>query len=260
MIKTFVSTLTAGLITLTLTACVYAAQDANSSRKMGMAAQRVQTFAKIDNLDLGDLHFTYTPKDTTPTVYVDAVADIMPFIKLKHEDGKVLIYLYTEGKKVDKKSLKDVRVRIISPTIRQAEVSTGATLYCTAPLKAAGDLSLEASSGARISLLGGLTCGELTADCSSGGSLTLHKVNCQTVEADVSSGGMITLKGKCAKAVFDASSGAALHADNLTAETVSAEASSGASITCKPTKSIDYANGSGGRVKFDARGVKVTKR
>ncbi len=102
-------------------------------------------------------------------------------------------------------------VRVTMPSLAAVDASSGADL--SARGLAAGDLALEASSGAGLTIAG--TCRALSASASSGARINARDLSCESGSVDASSGAdaSVTVSGVLN---VDASSGASVVASGDT--------------------------------------------
>lgn len=102
---------------------------------------------------------------------------------------------------------RDARVLVTMPRVEGLEASSGAHL--TARGVAAGDLDLEASSGAGLEVAG--ACGDLTAAASSGAVVGAADLRCESGAVEASSGARasVNVSGRLS---VDASSGGDVYA------------------------------------------------
>lgn len=100
---------------------------------------------------------------------------------------------------------RDALVRVSMPSLAALDASSGAEMSARGIV--AGDLALEASSGAGVTIAG--TCRDLSASASSGARINARDLSCESGSVDASSGAdaAVTVSGVLN---VDASSGASV--------------------------------------------------
>ncbi len=125
----------------------------------------------------------------------------------------------------------NVTIHVSSPSIKDIDLSSASSLEIAQGLVIDGNLSVDASSAAHISIAG-LTGENLSIDSSSSAQVAISAISVSSIDADASSASQINLDGQCQSVRFDASSAASIDASGLKAEGGFASASSAASISC----------------------------
>ena len=118
-------------------------------------------------------------------------------------------------------------------------------------------ISLEASSGAGIQVVGPYATDKLRLDLSSGGSLK-GEFAVNTLKAQLSSGGTATVTGKIQRLDVQTSSGGTFRGDGLQTAACDASASSGGSIAVAVQETLTAEASSGGDVRYSGS-PQVTK-
>lgn len=222
---------------------------------------------QFDQLDVATgINVTYTP-GATREMKVTAPACLLERLEVKQEGGKLKLIL--KSRKHQDASFSDllrklksedgVKVQLSSPSLKEIETSSGASVKA-ASLPNVYELECSASSGSEIEV-GSLEAGKFEADASSGAVIKVKAARVNDMDADASSGAEIKISGiKAVKVEADASSGAEIELAGE-AQDVDFEASSGASVNARDLKAGTASVGasSGGSVKYNARTTTVDK-
>lgn len=118
------------------------------------------------------------------------------------------------------------------------------TFYVSTP---ALDL-LDASSGSSIKVADRFSGSKLTAESSSGASVSAQGMEYSEIKVSTSSGASVKMAGQAGSVNVSASSGGSAGLDGLKAENVKASASSGGSVKCYASESATGSASSGGSV------------
>lgn len=118
--------------------------------------------------------------------------------------------------------------------------------------------SLDASSGATLSIDGEIKSDDLSVDASSG-AIIKGKVKANTMNVDQSSGAVIELSGEVNDLEIDGSSGSVFNSYGLLVNSCKAETSSGAVAHVTVNKEISGRASSGGVVSFKGDGA-ITRK
>lgn len=124
----------------------------------------------------------------------------------------------------------NVTVHVSSPSLRKIDMSSASNLEIVQGLVIDGNLSVDASSAASISMTG-LIGNNVSIDCSSSARVLISGINVAAVSAEASSAAQIDLAGECRSVSFEASSAASINASELKSEGGHASASSAGSIS-----------------------------
>lgn len=248
------------------TGCVYSGALTLSEQDKKVVSKTIPV-KQFDHLDVATgINVTYTP-GATREMKVTAPACLLERLEVKQEGGKLKLIL--KSRKHQDASFSDllrklksedgVKVQLSSPSLKEIETSSGASVKA-ASLPNVYELEFSASSGSEIEV-GGLEAGKFEADASSGAVIKVKAARVNDMDADASSGAEIKISGiKAVKVEADASSGAEIELAGE-AQDVDFEASSGASVNARDLKAGTASVGasSGGSVKYNARTTTVDK-
>lgn len=246
--------------------CVYSGALTLSEQDKKVVSKTISV-KQFDHLDVATgINVTYTP-GATREMKVTAPACLLERLEVKQEGGKLKLIL--KSRKHQDASFSDllrklksedgVKVQLSSPSLKEIETSSGASVKA-ASLPNVYELEFSASSGSEIEV-GGLEAGKFEADASSGAVIKVKAARVNDMDADASSGAEIKISGiKAVKVEADASSGAEIELAGE-AQDVDFEASSGASVNARDLKAGAASVGasSGGSVKYNARTTTVDK-
>lgn len=246
--------------------CVYSGALTLSEQDKKVVSKTISV-KQFDHLDVATgINVTYTP-GATREMKVTAPACLLERLEVKQEGGKLKLIL--KSRKHQDASFSDllrklksedgVKVQLSSPSLKEIETSSGASVKA-ASLPNVYELECSASSGSEIEV-GGLEAGKFEADASSGAVIKVKAARVNDMDADASSGAEIKISGiKAVKVEADASSGAEIELAGE-AQDVDFEASSGASVNARDLKAGTASVGasSGGSVKYNARTTTVDK-
>lgn len=248
------------------TGCVYSGALTLSEQDKKVVSKTIPV-KQFDHLDVATgINVTYTP-GATREMKVTAPACLLERLEVKQEGGKLKLIL--KSRKHQDASFSDllrklksedgVKVQLSSPSLKEIETSSGASVKA-ASLPNVYELEFSASSGSEIEI-GSLEAGKFEADASSGAVIKVKAARVNDMDADASSGAEIKISGiKAVKVEADASSGAEIELAGE-AQDVDFEASSGASVNARDLKAGTASVGasSGGSVKYNARTTTVDK-
>jgi len=248
------------------TGCVYSGALTLSEQDKKVVSKTISV-KQFDHLDVATgINVTYTP-GATREMKVTAPACLMERLEVKQEGGKLKLIL--KSRKHQDASFSDllrklksedgVKVQLSSPSLKEIETSSGASVKAVS-LPNVYELEFSASSGSEIEI-GSLEAGKFEADASSGAVIKVKAARVNDMDADASSGAEIKISGiKAVKVEADASSGAEIELAGE-AQDVDFEASSGASVNARDLKAGTASVGasSGGSVKYNARTTTVDK-
>lgn len=246
--------------------CVYSGALTLSEQDKKVVSKTISV-KQFDHLDVATgINVTYTP-GATREMKVTAPACLLERLEVKQEGGKLKLIL--KSRKHQDASFSDllrklksedgVKVQLSSPSLKEIETSSGASVKA-ASLPNVYELEFSASSGSEIEV-GALEAGKFEADASSGAVIKVKAARVNDMDADASSGAEIKISGiKAVKVEADASSGAEIELAGE-AQDVDFEASSGASVNARDLKAGTASVGasSGGSVKYNARTTTVDK-
>lgn len=246
--------------------CVYSGALTLSEQDKKVVSKTISV-KQFDHLDVATgINVTYTP-GATREMKVTAPACLLERLEVKQEDGKLKLIL--KSRKHQDASFSDllrklksedgVKVQLSSPSLKEIETSSGASVRAVS-LPNVYELEFSASSGSEIEV-GALEAGKFEADASSGAVIKVKAARVNDMDADASSGAEIKISGiKAVKVEADASSGAEIELAGE-AQDVDFEASSGASVNARDLKAGTASVGasSGGSVKYNARTTTVDK-
>lgn len=249
------------------TGCVYSGALTLSEQDKKVVSKTISV-KQFDQLDVATgIAVTYTP-GATREMKVTAPACLIERLEVKQEGGKLKLKLKSRQDQ-DVSSFSDllrklkseygVKVQLSSPSLKEIETSSGASVKA-ASLPNVYELEFSASSGSEIEI-GSLEAGKFEADASSGAYVKVMAARVNDIEADASSGAEIKISGvKAVKVDADASSGASIKLEGQ-AQNVDLGASSGASVNARDLKAetASVSASSGGSLKYNARTTKHDK-
>lgn len=241
------------------TGCVYSGALTLSEQDKKVVSKTIPV-KQFDHLDVATgINVTYTP-GATREMKVTAPACLLERLEVKQEGGKLKLIL--KSRKHQDASFSDllrklksedgVKVQLSSPSLKEIETSSGASVKA-ASLPNVYELEFSASSGSEIEI-GSLEAGKFEADASSGAVIKVKAARVNDMDADASSGAEIKISGiKAVKVEADASSGAEIELAGE-AQDVDFEASSGASVNARDLKAetASVSASSGGSLKYNA--------
>lgn len=240
--------------------CVYSGALTLSEQDKKVVSKTIP-IQQFDQLDVATgIDVTYTP-GATRDMKVTAPACLMERLEVKQNGGELKLILKSRKHKDASfsdllrklKSEDGVKVQISSPSLKEIDASSGASVKA-ASLPNVYELEISASSGSEIEI-GSLEAGKFEADASSGAVIKVKAARVNDMDADASSGAEIKITGiKAVKIDADASSGAEIELVGE-AQDVDFEASSGASLNARDLKAETASVGasSGGSLKYNAR-------
>lgn len=249
------------------TGCVYSGELTRSEQDKKVVSKTISV-KQFDQLDVATgIAVTYTP-GATREMKVTAPACLIERLDVKQEGGKLKLKLKSRQDQ-DVSSFSDllrklkseygVKVQLSSPSLKEIETSSGASVKAVS-LPNVYELEFSASSGSEIEI-GSLEAGKFEADASSGAYVKVMAARVNDIEADASSGAEIKISGvKAVKVDADASSGASIKLEGQ-AQNVDLGASSGASVNARDLKAetASVSASSGGSLKYNARTTKHDK-
>jgi len=118
---------------------------------------------------------------------------------------------------------------------------------------------IDASSGARVEVKNAYAAGDVNLEASSGAVITAPELTAKSVQASVSSGGVATLGGKVQSLTVHASSGGVFKGQDVQAATCDANASSGGTIAVAVQDQLTANASSGGDVRYAGSPKAITK-
>lgn len=248
------------------TGCVYSGALTLSEQDKKVVSKTIPV-KQFDHLDVATgINVTYTP-GATREMKVTAPACLMGRLEVKQKGGELKLILKSREHQDASfsdllrklKSEDGVKVQLSSPSLKEIETSSGASVKAVS-LPNVYELEFSASSGSEIEI-GSLEAGKFEADASSGAVIKVKAARVNDMDADASSGAEIKISGiKAVKVEADASSGAEIELAGE-AQDVDFEASSGASVNARDLKAGTASVGasSGGSLKYNARTTTVDK-
>lgn len=134
------------------------------------------------------------------------------------------------------KDVKDLKITVSSPAVKEVEVSAGASLICQSLYNPTSNkLDIEVSSGSSLNFKS-VKCTNVDVEVSSGASANISSLVCNRVEMEVSSGASGKISGiACGHVEVGASSGASASVSG-SADSCDIECTSGASVTASQLK------------------------
>lgn len=209
-----------------------------------------------NNLPSFDQLYAYSGFDVkytvggTPGVTVEVSEKALKYIVVKVVDGRLEIGI-DRSEMGHKLNNVKVKATVTGPALKGMLATSGADIDVITPMTVKGDLSVEATSGADISLesvtavnvrvnansgadvdIEGLKTTTLSVNSTSGADADIVGITAKNVSANVDSGADIKLKGTAGSVNFTATSAGTLKASGLKASKGSAQASGSGDIYC----------------------------
>lgn len=146
----------------------------------------------------------------------------------------------------------DVKITVQAPSVREFDLSVGATLDVKGSLVAKGDVDFDLGTGAVVSV-GSISAPKIQIDCSTGAAVNLTGIKTERMEVDCSTGAVANLGGTVGYLEIDCGTGAVVNASGLKAQSGDIEAGTGAhvEVNIRDVKSLE--KGVGAEVTNHAR-------
>lgn len=199
-----------------------------------MAESRNYDLNGFDQVDINTgINATVTLGDSFSVRAESANKDLLDKLEITLDGGKLhaqvdqnfLDFIFNGGVVGQLLGANELKLAITLPKLSSVSVSSAADVEVEG---AKGDLNLDVSSGADLSIAGAAL---------------------GTVRLDLSSGSDTTLSGSCDALIVNASSGSDLKAGDLKCATATVEASSGSDVAVFASKSLKVNASSGSDVK-----------
>ena len=211
----------------------------------------VQDFESIESHDSFDI--TYYQKDTVPCVVISASDNVLPYIKVKSEDGKLtLSYKEDHNGRIPIFNMGSVTVKIFSKSIKSVEI-VGSGDFTADGLKSdvfsyscagSGDMVLKdmtcnsflgTVAGSGDIRFDGIECKNFSASVAGSGDIQASRIKCDILKANVAGSGDISLSGSAAKADLRVSGSGDIDAKHLVCDNISTSTNGSGDID-KPRK------------------------
>ena len=235
-----------------LTSCVYVSSGKNGengsdgwsgfSNNEGTGPITDKTyFGNIDQIQVSTSINAEVVKSDTEKVVISAPSDIMEYIKVDNNGGKVRVYVNSGfGKSI---STKNVKAKIYVKDFTQLSANSSADIKVNDTFTQ-DRIEVYASSSGSIDV-SNLEANDFKIDVSSSGDFS-GKIWAVNLNAYASSSGDVNIYGKAKNATLDANSSGDIKATDLMIENANLSASSSGNVTTSVSRSlIANANSSG---------------
>lgn len=235
-----------------LTSCVYVSPGKNGengsdgwsgfSNNEGTGPITDKTyFGNIDQIQVSTSINAEVVKSDTEKVVISAPSDIMEYIKVDNNGGKVRVYVNSGfGKSI---STKNVKAKIYVKDFTQLSANSSADIKVNDTFTQ-DRIEVYASSSGSIDV-SNLEANDFKIDVSSSGDFS-GKIWAVNLNAYASSSGDVNIYGKAKNATLDANSSGDIKATDLMIENANLSASSSGNVTTSVSRSlIANANSSG---------------
>lgn len=235
-----------------LTSCVYVSPGKNGengsdgwggfSNNEGTGPITDKTYSgNIDQIQVSTSINAEVVKSDTEKVVISAPSDIMEYIKVDNNGGKVRVYVNSGfGKSI---STKNVKAKIYVKDFTQLSANSSADIKVNDTFTQ-DRIEVYASSSGSIDV-SNLEANDFKIDVSSSGDFS-GKIWAVNLNAYASSSGDVNIYGKAKNATLDANSSGDIKATDLMIENANLSASSSGNVTTSVSRSlIANANSSG---------------
>lgn len=235
-----------------LTSCVYVSPGKNGengsdgwggfSNNEGTGPITDKTYSgNIDQIQVSTSINAEVVKSDTEKVVISAPSDIMEYIKVDNNGGKVRVYVNSGfGKSI---STKNIKAKIYVKDFTQLSANSSADIKVNDTFTQ-DRIEVYASSSGSIDV-SNLEANDFKIDVSSSGDFS-GKIWAVNLNAYASSSGDVNIYGKAKNATLDANSSGDIKATDLMIENANLSASSSGNVTTSVSRSlIANANSSG---------------
>lgn len=172
-------------------------------------------------------------------------------VEVRRKGNTLEIYHKSRGRNVNING-NDVKITVQAPSVREFDLSVGATLDINGSLVAKGDVDFDLGTGAVVNV-GSISAPKIQIDCSTGAVINLSGVKAERMEVDCSTGAVANLIGTVGYLEIDCGTGAVMNASGLKAQSGEIEAGTGAhvDVNIREVKSLE--KGIGAEVTNHAR-------
>lgn len=166
--------------------------------------------------------------EASPVASIRTTTELDSQLRVETKDGCLKVY-YADKNFTHKNGNDFTVVTVVTPTLKDIEVSSSASVLLSNDFSLQNDLDIEASSSARVSIKN-INCPKLDIETSSAAEVEVSSLT-GSLDAEASSASTIhvkTLKGK--KVDAESSSAATIKLEMISCESVKVEASSASQI------------------------------
>lgn len=243
-----------------LTSCVYVSPGKNGengsdgwsgfSNNEGTGPITDKTyFGNIDQIQVSTSINAEVVKSDTEKVVISAPFDIMEYIKVDNNGGKVRVYVNSGfGKSI---STKNVKAKIYVKDFTQLSANSSADIKVNDTFTQ-DRIEVYASSSGSIDV-SNLEANDFKIDVSSSGDFS-GKIWAVNLNAYASSSGDVNIYGKAKNATLDANSSGDIKATDLMIENANLSASSSGNVTTSVSRSLTANANSSGDVTVYKKG------
>ncbi|MEN9487219.1 MAG: hypothetical protein RIR56_907 [Bacteroidota bacterium] len=243
-----------------LTSCVYVSPGKNGengsdgwsgfSNNEGTGPITDKTyFGNIDQIQVSTSINAEVVKSDTEKVVISAPSDIMEYIKVDNNGGKVRVYVNSGfGKSI---STKNVKAKIYVKDFTQLSANSSADIKVNDTFTQ-DRVEVYASSSGSIDV-SNLEANDFKIDVSSSGDFS-GKIWAVNLNAYASSSGDVNIYGKAKNATLDANSSGDIKATDLMIENANLSASSSGNVTTSVSRSLTANANSSGDVTVYKKG------
>jgi len=243
-----------------LTSCVYVSPGKNGengsdgwsgfSNNEGTGPITDKTYSgNIDQIQVSTSINAEVVKSDTEKVVISAPSDIMEYIKVDNNGGKVRVYVNSGfGKSI---STKNVKAKIYVKDFTQLSANSSADIKVNDTFTQ-DRIEVYASSSGSIDV-SNLEANDFKIDVSSSGDFS-GKIWAVNLNAYASSSGDVNIYGKAKNATLDANSSGDIKATDLMIENANLSASSSGNVTTSVSRSLTANASSSGDVTVYKKG------
>lgn len=187
-------------------------------------------------------------KSNNEKIVVYAPSDLMKYVVVKQNGGKVQVKIQSEGFKSI--STDRIKIKVYAKDFDHLAANSSGSIYLKDNFSFS-DLDVKVSSSGTIK--GNINGGNINIQASSSGNYE-GEVNAKSLNMQSSSSGGIDIKGKSESVNIQASSSGDVDAENFTTESAVLATSSSADITIGVSKSVTASASSSGDIRVIKRG------
>lgn len=187
-------------------------------------------------------------KSENEKIIVYAPSDLMKYVVVKQNGGKVQVKIESQGLKSI--STDRIKIKVYAKDFDHLSANSSGSIYLKDNFSFS-DLDVKVSSSGTIK--GNINGGNINIQASSSGNYE-GEVNAKSLNMQSSSSGGIDIKGKSESVNIQASSSGDVDAENFTTESAVLATSSSADITIGVSKSVTASASSSGDIRVIKRG------
>lgn len=186
-------------------------------------------------------------------VVVETDPGMLPYIVTKVEDGILILYIDSKGKKNIR--INKILVSVNAPTLQKIKTTSGASFSTLNRVKGNSfDVSATSGSSLNAELQANTT---INLETTSGADLKVS-ADAATLIFNGNSGSSAVVTGNAENASFVLSSAASCNAQNLVAKDIQVSATSASSVKVNATQKLNSVTSSGASVRFAGKPSNLT--